>query len=553
MSTLSNLLRQSLGAVLALASTHAISQTLTIESSADEMARATLGNRSGYVSTGIWHFGQARYGLASGKDQAAMGGEAGTQLFEIGSISKVFTGLLLAQDIENGKLSLDDNLAKLLGARVKLTPEVGAITLRQLVTHSSCLPRMPADFESSPGYKDDEPYRDFDRAMLWASLSKVRLKKAPPCTDEYSNFGFAVLGEVLSERAGKPWEALVSERITGPLGMRDTVQHLGEKAPRLAPAFVGARPAAPWEFKAFAGAGSLRSNAADMLVFSRAMLAGRSGPLGAAAERAMQPLGVFGGEEIGYGVIMRGPAGRRVYHHEGGTGGYRANWSILSELQGAVVVLASNAQAPAGRVINDILASRFKVADTRIELDAARLASYAGVFRIDDRTAFTFVEQGGQLYGRLTGQPFSALTPSAPDLFTFPAVSAQFAFARVDGKPVSVTLSQRGATMVARRVDEPVPAQATLESVTPEAYGGRYVASDATAQPMEFEVVARGGQLFVRLNTQPMIPVFPLPGQPDRFAYDVVKAEIKFERDAAQRVDALVLYQNGNQIRAKRM
>ena len=120
----------------------------------DSLAKAALGNLRGTAVVGVLRDGKATYGIA--QNNAGNSPSASTTLnqplFEIGSISKVFTGVLLAQAVERGDLALDDNLGKLLKGKVSLSPFVSEITLRQLVTHSSSLPRMPANFEvdSSP-------------------------------------------------------------------------------------------------------------------------------------------------------------------------------------------------------------------------------------------------------------------------------------------------------------------------------------------------------------------------------------------------------------------
>ncbi len=165
-------------------------------------------------------------------------------IFEIGSISKVFTGLQLAQAVESKELSLDDTIGVLLKASVPFDSErAAAITLRQLVTHTSCLPRLP-----------ENPYRipaalqltSYGRAQLWSALGRVVLPRQSPCVSDYSNFGMAVLAELLSQRAGRPWEDLVRTRITAPLGMRDTfVKTPNRQASRLAKGFVRDVPAHP--------------------------------------------------------------------------------------------------------------------------------------------------------------------------------------------------------------------------------------------------------------------------------------------------------------------
>lgn len=523
---------------------------LTLRSDPDVIARQALGDRPGMAAVGVWRAGAASYG---GAPSVQPGGPAAaaSALFEIGSISKVFTGLLLAQAVERGDLSIDDTLGQLLRGQARLQPWVARVTLRQLITHSSCLPRMPANFPPEDG--SNNPYRNYDRAMLWAGLAQVRLEQAGPCDAVYSNMGVAIVGELLAQRYGKPWEVLVGERITGPLGMHDTLQHLEHKAVRLAPGYGGASATSPWDFKAFAGAGSLRSTVADMLLFSRAVMAGKDGPLGAAAERMLRPLGRMDGGEIGYAVMMRGPLAQRAYFHGGATGGYHAEWMILPDTGEALIVMASNNEAPASGIREGILGQRFQLAGTRSAAGDGWPGDYAGVFRVDPHMALTFVAQDGELYGRLTGQAFGVLTPSARDVYVVPNVGAEFSFERVDGKIMGVVLRQRGALWSAKRTDQPAPSLARDGAITPEQFGGHYRVSDPALPPMDFEVRAMDGQLLGRLNDQPMLPVFPVPGKEDRYALDVVAAEFQFERDARRHVNALVLHQNGKAIRAPRV
>src|SRR6185369_16983816 len=239
----------------------AYAQPLSMASDPATLAKAALGNVPGAAVVGEWRGGKASYGAAYQGAAVSVKPLVGQEqpLFEIGSISKVFTGLLLAQAVEHGDLRLDDTLGKLLKDKVRLSQPVAAIKLRDLVTHSSCLPRLPGDFAGKSRIK---LYRDYDRDSLWNALAKLKLENPPPCEADYSNFGFAVLSELLAERYNKPWELLVRERITGPLGMDDTQQHLGDKATRLTEGHSGSDSALPWEMRAFAGAGGLRSTAA---------------------------------------------------------------------------------------------------------------------------------------------------------------------------------------------------------------------------------------------------------------------------------------------------
>ncbi|HVE54605.1 MAG TPA: serine hydrolase [Ramlibacter sp.] len=504
----------------------------------DVLASEALASQPGMAVAGVWREGRASYaGATSGIASPVTTGPQAT-LFEIGSISKVFTGLLLAQAVEAGELSLDDTLATVLRGKVAFKhPDTAAITLGQLVTHTSCLPRLPPDFREQ-GYMRREPYRAYDRARLWTMLGQLSLGSRAPCDASYSNLGFAVLGEVLAERHGKSWAELVRDRITQPLGMTNTLQALGPQASRLAPGFDGTGPAPRWDMQAFAGAGALRSTAEDLLVFGRAILAGRAGPLGAAAERLVTPLARFDGQ-VGYGLFVNGPPSRRTYGHTGGTGAFRSVLTIAQDTQEVVVLLASNAQSAVWRMANDMLVGRYPVDDASFDLPAGRLVDYQGVFRETRHNAFTVVAQEGRLYLRSTGARYVALTPSGPDRFNY-GTRAKAVFERTDGRVTALRWVLRGEERVALRTSEPLPPAALLPPSDLEAYIGRY-----RAPRFELHVRADGGQLSVQLTDQDRMLVYPVAGQRDRFAWDTVRAEVQFERLPNGEVRGLTLFQNG--------
>lgn len=513
----------------------------------DRMATECLSGYRGLCIAGISQDGRQAYGYAADTDQRSdeLRRERGQPVMEIGSLSKLFTGLLLAQAVERGDLAIDRPLSTSLPDGVKVNARVGAITLRQLITHTSCLPSLPTDFDVSevPG----NPYRDYSRERLWRALGQVTIAHSPPCEYQYSNWGVAVVAEILSQRYGRPWAALVAERIALPLGLRETAGVAALSA-ALEPGYNGQDSAEPWTFQAFAGAGAMRSTAADMLAFGRALLAGKSGPLGAAAERFLNPLASDLGGQSGYAIRMHGNGASRVYFHDGQTGGFRAEFALIPGSGEVIVLLASNAQAPVANVALELQARRFPVDDgsANVVVTAKQLAQFQGVYRINDKLALTFVAQDGVLYGRLSGQVFSALVPIGGDAFTLPRVGAEFVFSH-DG----VTLRQNGGVLIGARTAEKAPPRAHLDPSAAQAYAGAFSGQSGTGAPLAFRVQATGGQLAVQLAGQPVLPVFEIPGRPDRFRYDVVQAEIQFERGADGSVTGLVLHQGG-EVRATR-
>ncbi|HTX75747.1 MAG TPA: serine hydrolase [Terracidiphilus sp.] len=192
-------------------------------------------------------------------------------IFEIGSISKTFTGLILSQMVEQGKVHFDDPVRELLPPGTVAKPDGPEITLLDLATQHSGLPRMPDNFK--PG-DPANPYADYHAANLYAYLAQHGVARPAKTDFLYSNLGFGLLGQALSVRAGKPYPQLLHDEVTGPLQMHDTVVALSpEQQARFLPGHTGAhQPAHAWDLDAFAGAGAIRSTGSDMLTYVEAQL-----------------------------------------------------------------------------------------------------------------------------------------------------------------------------------------------------------------------------------------------------------------------------------------
>jgi len=502
---------------------------------------------------GRWDFAIAGQPFAAG--HAAVPTER--VLFEIGSISKVFTGILLADAVVEGRLGLDDTLAQRLPVKFD-RPATGAVTLVQLAAHASCLPRLP---DNMPHADLADPYAGYDRKALFEYLARAQLDGKPPCAPSYSNLGFGVLGVVLETAYGKSWAALVREKIALPLGMADTAQDLSpEQQARFAAPWVGGKPAHEWTFQAMAGAGALRSTAADMSKLADALLAGEHGPLGKAwpilaADRADMP--AIGGK-VGLGLERlppgQGPHGNAEgerYGHEGGTGGFQSLILVWPASSRAIVVLASNgAASPRAWLARWQAAGDEPVQRREIVLPAAALDACAGVYAIDKQARLTILRRGDGLVARLTAQPFFPVFPSAGDEFFYRAVDAQLSFHRdAAGKVDRLTVHQNGRDFTAVREAVPLPHVEFPSAAALADYAGEY--DFGAFQPgSTFTISVSGETLLAKLTGQPAVPVYAVAK--DSFEYDVVRAALTFERDAAGRVVAVVLRQNGLDMRAPR-
>ena len=275
----------------------------------------------------------------------------GGTVFEIGSITKVFTGLLLADLAEQGLVGLDDPLASYLPAGVRVpTVEGRQLTLGDLASHAGGLPRDPKGTLRRWLGDRHNPNAGLSVEELYAGLGRTRLRRRPGERVKYSNLGAGLLGDALARAAGQPYQELVRERICLPLGMRDTdIAPTGEQIARLATGYTRRRrPAPPLEIPALVGAGALRSTAIDMLCLLEANLDPAHSPLAAQIERTQLPrLPAARRVGVGLGWLIAHPprgAGPLLWHN-GGTSGFRSFVGIARKSGTAVVALSNTARS----------------------------------------------------------------------------------------------------------------------------------------------------------------------------------------------------------------
>jgi CubicO group peptidase (beta-lactamase class C family) len=259
-----------------------MSATLSLDPLLDEsrdLAAAGLGTNAGAV-VGLLRGGERRV-VACGVLDAGGPPPDEYTVFEIGSITKTFTALVLADMALRGEVGLGDPVRKYLPDTVRVPTWKGQeITLLHLATHTSSLPRLPGNLWKT--VKDPaNPYANYQVSDLYEFLSAHRLRRPVGSREEYSNLGMGLLGHVLGLAAGKGYEELVGERVLRPLGLDDTSVTLRtDQQQRLAPGHAAdGKVTAGWNLPALAGAGALRSTARDMLSFAAAALCPATSPL----------------------------------------------------------------------------------------------------------------------------------------------------------------------------------------------------------------------------------------------------------------------------------
>lgn len=504
---------------------------------------------AGCIVTGERLGDQVSFALA-GKAAEARDTPPEKLVFEIGSITKVFTGLLLAQAVVEKKVTLDTPIGALLGEKQPFAdPRVAAITLKQLSTHTSGLPRLPTN--AAAGMVEGDPYANYDEKLLLAYLRDARLEGEGPYTVSYSNLGVGLLGHLLGRIYDTTWEKAVLEKVCRPLGMQDTAVTPRQEQVVATP-YSGIKKVKPWHLAAVSGAGALRSTAADMIIFGTAMLHPDQTPLKEAFALALRPHAEAPGSggQIGLGVFMNKFEGDMTLHHDGGTGGYRSGLQVIPARGIVRVALINNDDLGGSEVIGATSEAKAKVAKNpkEITLPAEQMKQYPGVYELDRDTRFTVVLHEDKLWLRLTGQAFLHASAMAPDRFFNKSVAAEVAFNRQekDGPVQSLTLFQHGGELTAKRTGGPPQVRLrTAKELQP--YAGDY----SVMGLKKLSVTVRASTLFAQLEGQGAAPVFE--EAPDRFEFDVVKAALVFTRDEQKNITGLVLQQNGASLPAPRV
>ena len=290
------------------------------------------------------------YGKDDQEDPRPLGGDT---VFEIGSITKIFTALLLADMVHRGEVALTDPVARYLPAGLKVPERNGrSITMADLATQTSGLPFLPSDIPLDDLAKATEVVAKYDLAHLCSFLSGYELTRDIGSKWEYSNTGFSLLGLALANRAGMDYETLVRARITGPLRMKNTaVTMTGEMKSRRAVGHDGdLRPAPEVNMPAFVPASSLKSTANDLLTFLAAFTGRRKSPLAPAMRSMLNTRRPGPGfqQALGWWVVPLTPGDEGIVFHGGQTPGFSSAIAYDPKSGRGVVVLSNDTQDDGG-------------------------------------------------------------------------------------------------------------------------------------------------------------------------------------------------------------
>ncbi|MDN3690421.1 serine hydrolase [Cyclobacterium jeungdonense] len=378
-------------------------------------------------------------------------------IYEIGSISKVFTGILLAQQVLDGDLNLEDEINDFLPNGIKAaTMGEAEITFGHLTDHTSGFPRMPDNFDPA---NPNNPFADYTVDQMYAFISDYKPEREVGESYEYSNFAQGLLGHLLSLNKNNTYEALMVQTIADPLEMEDTRIRLTDRMKEnLAPGHNGGEVVENWDIPTLAGAGAIRSSSSDMATFIAANLGYVESPLAEAMAFSHKVRHRKAGDmKVAMGWHIKNGEDGDVIWHNGGTGGYRAFAGFVKET-GIGVVLLTNSSISSDDIGFHLLDPGSQLANIKsknqaVNVPEATLEQYVGVYELAPEFKITITKEGKQLYLQATGQPRFEIYPENDTKFYLTVVEASISFQRKNGLVESLILFQGGQEMPGKKVE----------------------------------------------------------------------------------------------------
>jgi len=389
---------------------------------------------------------------ANGKRRIVAAGVDAGAVFEIGSITKVFTASVLSDMVARREVKLDDPVANYLPRAVHMPVRGRPISLLDLATQVSGLPRLPDNLAPRD---PSNPYADYSVRQLYEFLSRYQLPRDPGASYEYSNLGMGLLGHALALRARMSYEQLVARRLLTPLGMRETAITLTPPLrARLAPGHDEAGKVVPnWDLPTLAGAGALRSTASDMLAFLAANVDTSATPIGRALRQTHDPRQATDNPNLKVGLawhILSRPIGNIVWHN-GGTGGYRTFIGFDPVRRIGVVVL-SNFNRSVDDLGYHLLDESFPLEPppqrhAEVAVDSLVLARYVGDYELAPTFHIVITREAMHLFLQATAQPRFPIFAESDSTFFLTVVDAQITF-----RPDGLVLHQNGQHIPGRKL-----------------------------------------------------------------------------------------------------
>jgi len=468
-------------------------------------------------------------------------------VYEIGSTTRCFTGLLLADAVLAGKLRLDDTLGKIFADVHFADPKLAATTLGEIAAHRAGLPAIASNL--FPRNVDD-PYVTFDAAALKAYLAHAQVDGAG--TYRYSELGVAVLGEAAARVYRKDYRSLVTSEVLAPLTL--TESGFGNVA-HLVDGFRDGKPVPHWQHQAFAPASGLRASLTDLMRFAAAALRPDKTSLRAPILLARQPRAAAGGGEtaLAWQIVPVESDGQTwpLLWQAGITGGFASFVGLRTDKQRAVVLLG-NAGVDLSALGLTLMADRNAppAPPKLLPMVAPASLAYPGLYRFDTGGELLVRASDDGMSMQIGGYLPQAMSAYDEDAFEIAGAAGQLTFERQDTKVIGAILHRSGTNLHAARLSEGAPTlkrnTTPLDAKELAAFAGDYRLSSSMRAHV---VVATPG---LRAQLTGTAPIFLQSCAHDRFCDADGALEIAFTREKSGKANALDWRQGIFEVRATR-
>ena len=517
------------------------------------------------------HWGIVHLGHANGKRKPN-----NRTIYGVGSISKVYTGLMLADAVVRGEIDLKAEAIVENEAGIEFPTYNGrAITWLDLSTHRAGLPKLPTNILI---VDPKDPYQRYDSKRAAAFLSGYRLTREPGEKREYSNFGVSVLGYLVAENAGSTYQQLLNERIAKPLRLTDcTVELTSEQKKRIAiPHKRFGSPTPMWTFADLPGAGGVRASLQDMMRFAKANLEPPAGQIGEAIELAWQqhvPKDSSGpAMGLGWNILWDG----QTRWHNGQTGGYHAALFINREARCAAAILCNTAVSDEidDLAMSMIMKAKGLEAPANSDEDSyPKQSPFAGVRWQNSRPEVFVAQDWYQLVSlndlpvdRILGFSKKTFGKKWQKRFEEDLVELLSKMGHPPKNKVKLVLKTLDTNEAKTWNSIPMTTanrDAIKSGILPNTNdGGVALANDPKhrrrlagryqlAPNFIFTVRDRGGRMMVSITNQPTQEVFP--DSPTHWSYRGVDATLEFQLPERGSAKSLILHQNGVEQTAQRI
>lgn len=471
-------------------------------------------------------------------------------VFRIGSVTKQFTAIAILQLMEQGKLSLQDEITKYLPDY----PMHGhSITIEHLLTHTSGI----------KSYTNIPEFRTMMRTDM-APMEIIEKNKALPMEFapgtkwNYNNSGYIILGYIIEKVSGKTYAEYLQENFFTPLGMTgsyygDNTKIIKNRASGYQPGEGGTVNADYLSMTLPYAAGSIMSTVDDLYKWNRALHSYKLVKK-ETLDMAHTPYKLADGKPVGYGYgwSLSELQGSRTIEHGGGINGYLSFAVYLPDEDVFVVLLSnSNGKAPEFNSLRmAAIAAGKPLPSTELKLSEEAMKEYTGIFADEEGTERSITLDEGSLKSSRQGGTMRKLIPVEKDKFLFENSFTSLKFNRdASGKIISATFNDRGNLSELKKTAKPLDSR--KEITLAESVLDRYVGEYQLAPGFTITFTREGNRLFTQATGQQRFEIFAQ--SESKFFLKVVDAQVEFIVEPDGSVNRMLLHQGGRTTEGKRI